>query len=248
MANTMNTKRRTRGYPVSLLIGFAPNETTLWEVFSNVIKRRDTLTAKRDTDQKVLYDHHEAIVKAMKTYFKEGTRSIILIAPPKTDYSQRFLDHIRKHHAYMLQPKTDNAIAFTQIQGSANRPHELAQLIKTLRFQQSLEETTFNETNSIIRQLEKTIAQEQASSSAHFSLEEIEKAVFKQGNEKNTSRRYLLLTDKYIANSLEKKRINRLLQISKNKQIDVRIVKDQIPAGKRISQFGGIVLFDVRKE
>ncbi len=245
----MNTRRRTRGYPVSLLIGFAPNETTVWEVFSNLIKLRDTLVVKRDrSNQKVLYDHYEAIISAVKTHFKEGTRSVILVAPAKTDYSKRFLDHIGKHHSYMLQPNTDNTITFTQTQGLANRPHELAQLIKTLRFQQSLEEATSKEANSIIRQFEKAIAHEQPSSLAYFSLEEIEKTIYERPNEDKTSRRCLVLTDKYITNSSEKKRINRLLQISKNKRISVRIVKDQTSAGKRISQFGGIVLFTARNE
>ena len=54
---------------------------------------------------------------------------------------------------------------------------------------------------------------------------------------------YLMLTDKYLADSEDKNRIHRLLQISKNRKVKTRIVKAETVAGKRISQFGGIVFF-----
>jgi stalled ribosome rescue protein Dom34 len=55
--------------------------------------------------------------------------------------------------------------------------------------------------------------------------------------------KYLLLTDKYLAEAQDKNRIQRLLQISKNKKMKTRIVKAETAAGKRISQLGGIVFF-----
>jgi len=52
-----------------------------------------------------------------------------------------------------------------------------------------------------------------------------------------------MLTDKYLADSKGKNRIHRLLQISKNRKVETRIVNADTPAGKRISQFGGIIFF-----
>jgi stalled ribosome rescue protein Dom34 len=52
-----------------------------------------------------------------------------------------------------------------------------------------------------------------------------------------------LLTDKYLAEAEDKNRIHRLLQISQNRKVKTRIVKAETVAGKRISQFGGIVFF-----
>jgi len=52
-----------------------------------------------------------------------------------------------------------------------------------------------------------------------------------------------MLTDKYLADSEDKNRINKLLQISKNRKVKTRIVNVETPAGKRISRFGGIVFF-----
>jgi stalled ribosome rescue protein Dom34 len=52
---------------------------------------------------------------------------------------------------------------------------------------------------------------------------------------------YVVLTDKYLEDSKEKNRVNRLLQISKNKNIMTRIVSAETQAGIRINQFGGLI-------
>jgi len=57
--------------------------------------------------------------------------------------------------------------------------------------------------------------------------------------------KYLLLTDKYLAEAEDKTKIHRLLQISKNRKVKTRIVKEETVAGKRISQFGGVVFFAI---
>jgi len=52
-----------------------------------------------------------------------------------------------------------------------------------------------------------------------------------------------VLTDKYLAESGYKHRIHRLLQISANKKAKTRIIDAETPAGKRITQFGGLIFF-----
>jgi stalled ribosome rescue protein Dom34 len=54
-----------------------------------------------------------------------------------------------------------------------------------------------------------------------------------------------MLTDKYLADSEDKSRIHRLLQISQNRKVKTRIVNVETPAGKRISQFGGVIFFTI---
>jgi stalled ribosome rescue protein Dom34 len=56
---------------------------------------------------------------------------------------------------------------------------------------------------------------------------------------------YLILTDKYLTDTEDKNGIHRLLQISKNRKVKTRIVNAETPAGKRISQFGGIVFLTI---
>ncbi len=76
-----------------------------------------------------------------------------------------------------------------------------------------------------------------------YALKEIEDTVYDQHRNKEFRTEYLLLTDKYLADSKQKNRIHRLLQISKNKKVKTRVVNAETPAGNRISQFGGIVFF-----
>jgi stalled ribosome rescue protein Dom34 len=243
----MKTKKGyKRGYPVSLLIGFKHDGAMLWEVFSHVVKPQCTLRIEESSrdDQKALYNFHESIIKALKPYFGEGVRSTVIVAPPRTNYGKEFLEHVRKHHYYLIEPNTSNRVIFTELDGSAVQPNEVAELVKTLGFRESVEDVTSAEANGIIRELEKTISCTNETSQAIFSLKEIEEAIYKQDSSQESEERYLVLTDKYLANATDKKRIHRLLQISNNKKVKTRIVNGETPAGKRISQFGGIILFD----
>ena len=234
-----------RGYPVSLLVGFNSNSATLWEIFSHVAKPQQTFTIDRSrTDRKALYNFHETIVNALKPHFKEGVRSVILVTPPKTNYSNEFLEHVHRHHPYMLQQDALNRITFAELEGSAIQPHEVAELAKTLAFRESIGDAISTEADSIIGELNKILSSPDETSHSLFSLKEIEETIYNQDTGQESSERHLVLTDKYLANSTNKKRIHRLLQISNNKKVKTRIINIETPAGKRISQFGGIILFD----
>ena len=76
-----------------------------------------------------------------------------------------------------------------------------------------------------------------------YSLREIEDLVFDQWKEGKPKPEYLLLTNKYLSNSSEKNRINRLVQVAKNKNVKTRIVDTETAAGIRITQLGGLVCF-----
>jgi stalled ribosome rescue protein Dom34 len=243
-----STRRHRRGYPVTLLIGFSSDGATLWQIFSHVAKQQQifTLNGNRN-DRKALYNFHETIVNTLKLRFKEGIRSVILVTPAKTRYNHEFLDHIHRHHTYMLQGNTSERITFVQLEGEANRPHEVATIVKTLAFQRSKEEATSTEANSLIKELEKIINSSDQTSLTLYSLREIENAIYHQDADRQTNKRHLILTDQYLQNSAGRKRINRLIQISTNKKVETRIINSQTSAGKRISQFGGIVLFDMTR-
>jgi len=49
------------------------------------------------------------------------------------------------------------------------------------------------------------------------------------------------LTNKYLAETKEKGRAQRLLQISKNRNVKTTVIKVESKAGVRLSQLGGIV-------
>jgi stalled ribosome rescue protein Dom34 len=174
----------------------------------------------------------------------EGVRSIIVTAPMKTTYAQDFLDHVQKHHTYLFQSKSSRA-TFAKLVGSADQPSRVAELVKTQEFHKLVIETTSEEAGDIVNILEKHLFSTNSNSIVLYSLKEIEDIVYDREKPRDFRTEYLLLTDKCLADSKNKNRINRLLQISKNKKVKTVVVNAETPAGKRISQFGGIVLFTI---
>jgi stalled ribosome rescue protein Dom34 len=246
VTKTKQKKSYKRGYPVALLIGFEDNYAVLWQIFSHVTKLH--LTLKLDgkrTDQKSLYNFHESVINALRPVLEEGVRSIVVTAPMKTTYAQDFLDHVQKHHTYLTQTKTSNRTTFAKLAGSADQPHQVAELVKTKEFRKLIAETTSGEADHIVSTLEKHLFSTDSNSIVLYSLKEIEEMIYDRGKPNDFRTEYLVLTDKYLAESADKNRINRLLQISKNKKVKTRIVDAETPAGKRISQFGGIVFFTI---
>lgn len=236
--------RYRRGYLVALLVGFEGDHAVLWRIFSRVAKLslRLELVGKR-TDEKVLYNFHESVVNSVKPVLKEGVRSIVVSAPVRTTYAQDFLRHVRKHHRYLIQPKSPNRANFAELVGSADNPIKVAELVKTKEFTDLIAETTSEEADRIVDTLEKNLYRSRDNAVVLYSLKEIEDIVYDRRKHDEFGTVYLLLTDRYLADSKTKNRIHRLLQISKNKKVKTRIVNAETAAGNRISQFGGIVFF-----
>lgn len=237
-------KSYKRGYPVALLVGFEDDRAVLWQVFSHAVKLHLALKLEgKRTDAKALYNFHESAVDALRPMLKEGIRSIIVAAPIKTTYASDFLDHVRKHHSYLMQSKSPNKAAFAELMGSANQPHRVAELVKTKEFRELISDTTSGEADHTIDMLEECLSTADSNCIVMFSLKEIEDIVYDRERNNNFRTEYLMLTAKYLADSKDKSRVQRLLQISKNKKVKTRIVNTETPAGKRINQFGGIVFF-----
>jgi stalled ribosome rescue protein Dom34 len=233
-----------RGYPVALLVGFENDHVVLWQIFSHVMKLYLTLElGGKRSDERVLYNFHESVVEALRPVLNEGVRSIVVAAPMKTTYAADFLDHVRKHHAYLIQSKSPNRATFAELVGSADQPNKVAEMVKTKEFGKLIADTTSGEVDHIVDALEKHLYSVDGSSVVLFSLKEIEEMVYDRERHSDFRTEYLLLTDKYLADSEDKNTIQRLLQISKNRKVKTRIVNAETPAGKRISQFGGIVFF-----
>jgi stalled ribosome rescue protein Dom34 len=115
--------------------------------------------------------------------------------------------------------------------------------VKTKQFHRLITETLSGEADQIISTLEKNLFGVDGDSIVLYSLKEIEDTVYNREKHNNLRTGYLLLTNKYLADCKDKNRIQRLLQISKNRKIITRIVNAETPAGKRITQFGGLIFF-----
>jgi stalled ribosome rescue protein Dom34 len=244
MATVKRKQGYKRGYSVALLVGLENDHAVLWRIFSHVAKLYVTvnLDGKRN-DDRALYNFHETIVNALRPALNEGARTIVVTSPMKTSYAADFLNHVRKHHTHLIQSKSPDRASFATLVGSADQPHQVAELVKTKEFSALIAETTSDEANHIVDALDKNLYNINDNSAALFSLREIEDKIYNQEEHDNFEAFQLVLTEKYLSDSEDSRRIHRLLQIATNKKIETKIVKVETPAGKRISQFGGIIFF-----
>jgi len=234
----MAPKSYRRGYPVAVLVGLESGRAVLWQIFSQVAKHQQTITLNGNrNDPKLLYSFHESIVNSLRPTFKEGVKSIIVASPSRTEYAQEFLNHIRTHQTWLFQGP--NKAIFSTMTGSASSPSDLATLTKTAVFKELMNETTAHETENLLEILEKRL--NSVNNLVSFSLEEAETLILTSRPSGKPVPEYLLLTDDYLSGSHRKNRIQRLIQIAKNKGIKTRVIGAESTAGKRLTQLGGLV-------
>lgn len=228
-----------RGYTVAILVGLEEDTAALWKVYSKVVKPEATLQLEGTRDNpKAVYSFHEAIVNALRGTINEGVRSIILASPLRTTYAREFKDHVKRHHAWLMQGA--NKVAFTEITGSAATLSDVTALTKNSLFYKMMHEATSEETVSLLDLLESRLSSSNGDNAVLYSLEDVEDVIV-YSRKGGLTPEFLLLTDKYLANSRKRFRINRLMQIAANKKVKTRVVDAESPAGKRLSQLGGIV-------
>lgn len=239
----MNTRRGyRRGYPVAILAGLEDDRAVLWKVYSNVVKPEKTVWLEGTrNDSKALYNLHERIVNALRPTLKEGVRSVILASAARTNHAQRFIDHVRRHHAWLVQDS--NKTVLSEITGSAGTLSEVAALTRTPAFRRLVFETTSEEAENLIDMLEKRLNAKNQHTVVLYSLEETEDLILGSRNPGRPKPEFLILTDRYLSDSREKNRIHRLMQIAKNRNVKTRIVDAQSTPGRRIAQLGGMVCF-----
>ncbi len=244
MTNENRKRRYKRGYPVAVLVGFEADDATIWRIFSRVAKPSLQVNLQgRRTDEKILYNFHEKLVDALKPILRAGVKSVVLASPNRTTSTADFMQHIRKHHKYLIQSKSQNITNFAEIVGFAKSHDQVAELVKTQHFAKIITETTSEEADHLVNILEKHLSGTGDCVVVLYSLKEIEDIIYHRKKKDEFRNAYLLLTEEYLANSRSKNRLNRLLQISQNKKVKTRIVNAETAAGARISQFGGIVFF-----
>jgi stalled ribosome rescue protein Dom34 len=229
----------TRGYPIGVLIGFEEKQVAIWQIFSKMVKPFRTI--RLGNDRKAIYNFHESIVDTLRPIIREGVRTVVVSAPPKTNHSKEFLKHVKIHHSWLTQENGPCSTTFGELIGAAGTFDQVSAIVKTQEFSNMVSDIRSQDANRIIDNLEKHINRLDATATVLYSLEEIEELVNGWSERSNPMPEYVVLTDKYLEDSREKNRVNRLLQISKNKNIMTRIVSAETEAGIRINQFGGLV-------
>jgi stalled ribosome rescue protein Dom34 len=229
-----------RGFAVAVLVGLKEDEAALWRVYSNVAKPEKTVRLGGFRgDPKAVYNFHEATVNALRPVLKEGVKSVILASPPRTNYAADFLQHVRNHHAWLVQGSSKTT--FAQITGPANTAHEVTELTRTADFKGKIGEATEEETENLLELLERRLNASGQELLVVYSLEDAEDKILGAWTPGKAKPDYLLLTDAYLSASRQKNRLQKLMAVAANRSVKTRVVNSKTSAGKRLMQLGGIV-------
>ena len=87
------TRRVRRGHPVAILIGLHDDNSVFWRIFSGVVKQECVIKRGRKRkyqDNKQVYHFHEEIVNKLRPIIREGMKSVLIVSPPKEEYSKEY--------------------------------------------------------------------------------------------------------------------------------------------------------------
>ncbi len=239
--------RYKRGYTVAVLIGLQDNRAVLWKIFSHVVKPETTIPLNgQRNDAKALYNFHEQIVNALRPSTKEGVGSVMVASPTRTDYGDKFIQHIKEHHTWLTQGA--NKTAFAQLTGSATTKAEVTVITREPAFRKIIEQASAEETENLLDLLEKRLNAAGNEELVLYSMEEAENSILSSAKPGKPKPEYLLTTNTFLATSRFRNRLQRLMQIAKNKGVKTRVVNAESPAGKRLTQLGGIVCLQRREQ
>jgi len=246
----MTKKRKKpvkRGHPIAILIGLHNNDAVFWRIFSETIRLHFKIKRgrkRRNQNKKQLYHFHEEIINTLRPIIKEGVRSVILLSPPKEEYSDEFLDHVKKHHSWLLK-KGDKHVVFSKIIGNQAKTQKDVYYLKTQEyFKEIVEETSNQEGLFILEELKEIINKNEKFSKILYTWREIDQELrLIKKNPTLNKPNYIILTEEYLKNPKNRNNMHRILQIAKNFEIKTKIVKQESEAGALVNQFGGLVCY-----
>lgn len=224
----MPRKRRSRGYPVAVLVGLENKSAIFWDIFSNSVKRRIVMNWEDNE-----YNFFESLVDELRPSIKQGVKTVLLASESKKKYNG-FMGHIEKHQGWMLKGYELNRVSFQFVEGSARDVDSVMELVNTSGFIETIRHAGEVDMKLVMSVLEKRLATREGIESLIYSVNEVEKAIY--GSEEVE---YILVSQRF--QEQHRRRIQRLLQIAKNKGVKTRVLPLDSPHIGRIAQFGGLI-------
>jgi stalled ribosome rescue protein Dom34 len=236
-----------RGHPIAILIGLHDNDAVFWRIFSEAIRLHFKIKRgrkRKSQNRKHLYHFHEEIINVLRPIIKEGIRSVILLSPPKEEYSDEFLNHVNKHHSWLLK-KGDKQVVFSKIIGNQAKTQKDVYYLKTQdNFKKIVDETSNQEGLLILEELTEIINRNEKFSKILYTWKEIDYELRLIKRNPNLPKpNYIILTEEFLKNPKNRNKTHRILQIAKNLEIKTKIVKQESEAGGIVDQFGGLVCY-----
>ena len=191
-----------------------------------------------------LYHFHEEIINVLRPLIKEGIRSVVLLSPPKEEYSDEFLNHVNKHHLWLLK-KGNKQVVFSKIIGNQAKTQKDVYYLKTQEnFKDIVDETSNQEGLLILEELIEIINKNEKFSKILYTWKEIEHELFLIKKDPNLPKpNYIILTEEYLKNPKNRNKTHRILQIAKNLEIKTKIVNQESESGVIVEGFGGLVCY-----
>ncbi|MFW9782839.1 MAG: hypothetical protein ACFFFB_11205 [Candidatus Heimdallarchaeota archaeon] len=240
-------KRTRRGHPVAILIGLHDTDAVIWRIFSETIRMYSKINRgrkRRNQNKKQVYHFHEEIINILRPIIKEGIRSIILLSPPKKEYSDEFLNHVNKHHLWLIK-KGDKQVIFSKITGNQAKTQKDVYYLKTQEYFQNIVDQTSNQEGlMILEELTEIINRNEKFSKILYTWREIDDELRLIKKNPNLPKpNYIILTEEYLKNPKNNNRTHYILQIAKNLGIKTKIVNIESNAGALVDGFGGMVCY-----
>jgi stalled ribosome rescue protein Dom34 len=209
------------------MIGVQGLEATIWNIYSESVKYGEKM------DGESPYELYESIVDALRPKIKQGVKTILFASIEEKDYSG-FMYHVERHHSWLLKGWELNKATFEHIPIAAIDERQVRDMVKTNRFKDILSEASSKDLVNVINILEERLNDPVRIDTLLFSLEEIESHIYGGGEAE-----CLLITDYFQAR--HKRRTQRLIQVSTNRNIQTKMIPVDSAAGARVTQFGGLV-------
>jgi len=241
-------KRRVRrGHPIAILIGLHDTDAVFWRIFSETIRLHFKINRgrkRRNQNKKQLFHFHEEIINILRPIIKEGIRSVILLSPPKEEYSDEFLNHVNKHHSWLLK-KGNKGVVFSKIIGNQAKTQKDVYYLKAQDyFKEIVEETSNQEALLILEELTEVINKNEKFSKILYTWREIDHELRLIKRNPNLPKpNYIILTEKYLKNPKNRNKTHQILQIAKNLEIKTKIVSQESEAGISVEKLGGLACY-----
>jgi len=209
------------------MIGIQDNEAAVWNIYSESVKPGQRIT------EETPYELHESIVDALRPKINQGVKTVLVASSDEKDYAG-FMNHVEKHHSWLIKGWDLNKATFEHVPMAAMDERQVRGIVKTNSFKEKLSTASSRDMVNVMKVLEERLNDPDRIDTLLFSLQEIEAHVYGSGDAD-----YLLVTDEF--HERHRRRTHRLLQISANRKIQIRIIPANTAAGARVNQFGGLV-------
>ncbi len=209
------------------MIGIQDHEAAVWNIYSESVKPGQRITKESP------YELHESIVDALRPKIKQGVKIMLVASEDKKDYAC-FMDHVEKHHSWLLKGWNLNKATFEHVPMPAMNERQVRGIVKTNSFKEKLSTASTRDLVNVMKILEEHLNDADRIDTLLFSLKEVEEYVYGGGDAE-----YLLVTDQF--HERHRRRTQRLLQISANRKIQTKIIPADTTAGARVTQFGGLI-------